>query len=75
VIPALVATVQHACPVTTPNAVITPARRPPASVLRIVTAVSGPGVVITQGGDTEERDGLTHASDYSGLTPEQHQSR
>jgi hypothetical protein len=41
VMPALAARLQHACPVTTPNAVITPAVRPPSSVLRIVTAVSG----------------------------------
>jgi hypothetical protein len=31
----------------TPIAVKTPARRPPSSVLRIVSAVSGPGVAMT----------------------------
>ena len=46
-IPAAVASVQVACPVDTPSAVKIPARRPPMSVLRIVSAVSGPGVAIT----------------------------
>src|SRR6187200_3261499 len=45
--PRLVATVQIACPVATPAAVPVPARRPPISVLRIVRAVSWPGVRMT----------------------------
>src|SRR2546425_3294214 len=46
--PALVATVQTNCPLATPQAVRTPDRRPPASVLRIVNAVSWPGVTMTR---------------------------
>ena len=46
-IPAAVASVQIACPLETPTAVNTPARRPPRSEFRIVSAVSGPGVTIT----------------------------
>src|SRR5438067_3013807 len=46
--PALVATVQINCPLATPAAVRTPDRRPPASVLRIVNAVSWPGVTMTR---------------------------
>ena len=42
-----VASVQTAWPVATPSAVKTPASRPPASVFRIVNAVSGPGTAIT----------------------------
>ena len=45
--PALVAMVQVAWPTDTPAAVATPARRPPSSVFRIVSAVSCPGVQIT----------------------------
>src|SRR5881397_3988623 len=45
--PALVATVQVAWPAATPAAVARPARRPPASVLRMVRAVSCPGVQMT----------------------------
>lgn len=45
--PALVASAQTAWPVATPSAVKTPLRRPPTSVLLIVSAVSGPGVTIT----------------------------
>jgi hypothetical protein len=45
--PTLAASVQTACPLHTPSAVASPARRPPRSVLRIVSAVSGPGVTIT----------------------------
>ena len=45
--PALAASVHTACPVETPSAVSTPARRPPASVFLIVSAVSWPGVTIT----------------------------
>ena len=41
------ASVQTACPHETPSAVKIPARRPPISELRIVSAVSGPGVTIT----------------------------
>ena len=47
VMPALAASVHTAWPVETPSAVSTPARRPPSSVLRIVSAVSWPGVTIT----------------------------
>ena len=43
----LVATAQIVCPLAIPSAVSTPPERPPMSVLRIVTAVSGPGVTIT----------------------------
>ena len=46
-IPAAVARVQIAWPLETPSAVKIPARRPPMSVFRIVSAVSGPGVAIT----------------------------
>src|SRR6266566_5106729 len=46
--PALVATVQTNCPLATPQAVRTPDRRPPASVLRMVNAVSWPGVTMTR---------------------------
>src|SRR5213080_464191 len=46
--PALVATVQTNCPLATPQAVRTPDRRPPRSVLRIVNAVSWPGVTMTR---------------------------
>src|SRR5689334_9974819 len=46
--PALVARVQVAWPEATPRAVATPARRPAARVLRIVRAVSWPGVQITR---------------------------
>ena len=46
-IPAAVASVQAACPPETPTAVKIPARLPPSSVFRIVSAVSGPGVMIT----------------------------
>ena len=45
--PALAATAHTAWPSTTPHAVRTPARRPPPSVLRTVSAVSWPGVTIT----------------------------
>src|SRR2546425_12812435 len=45
--PALVATDHVACPSATPAAVANPDARPPRSVLRIVSAVSGPGVTIT----------------------------
>src|SRR2546425_2232289 len=45
--PALVASDHVACPSATPAAVATPPARPPRSVLRIVSAVSGPGVTIT----------------------------
>src|SRR5919109_310070 len=45
--PALAATVHTACPLATPSAVKTPPLRPPASALRIVSAVSCPGVTIT----------------------------
>src|SRR5947209_7420580 len=45
--PAAVAKVHAACPSATPAAVKTPARRPEASTLRIVSAVSWPGVTIT----------------------------
>ncbi len=46
-IPMLVATAQIIWPLAIPSAVSTPPERPPMSVLRIVTAVSGPGVTIT----------------------------
>jgi hypothetical protein len=46
-IPTAEASVQVACPHETPSAVKMPARRPPISELRIVSAVSGPGVTIT----------------------------
>src|SRR2546425_2613507 len=46
--PALVATVQTNCPLATPAAVRTPDRRPPTSVLRMVNAVSWPGVMMTR---------------------------
>src|SRR5215831_16907968 len=46
--PALVASAQIACPVATPSAVAMPPARPPSSALRIVIAVSGPGVTITR---------------------------
>src|SRR5262249_764296 len=45
--PRLVSSVHAHCPVDTPTAVRTPLRRPPASVFRIVNAVSCPGVTIT----------------------------
>src|SRR5436190_20504387 len=45
--PALVAAVHVAWPAATPAAVATPERRPPARVLRIVSAVSWPGVQMT----------------------------
>src|SRR4051794_35263597 len=45
--PTLVATVHIVCPADTPTAVKSPATRPPRSVLRIVSAVSWPGVTIT----------------------------
>src|ERR671936_1492160 len=45
--PALVASAHVTWPLLTPQAVKTPARLPPASVLRIVSAVSCPGVTIT----------------------------
>ena len=41
-------------PAETPSAVNTPARRPPSSVFRIVSAVSWPGVTITSAGDGDE---------------------
>jgi hypothetical protein len=47
VIPALAASAQIASPLETPSAVNTPPRNPPAIAERTVTAVSGPGVVIT----------------------------
>src|SRR5271166_6732110 len=43
----LVATAQIVWPLAIPSAVSTPPERPPMSVLRIVTAVSDPGVTIT----------------------------
>ena len=46
-IPTADASVHTACPDETPSAVKIPARRPPSSELRIVSAVSGPGVTIT----------------------------
>ena len=46
--PALAATAHVTCPLTTPSAVKTPPRRPPASVFRIVSAVSRPGVTMTR---------------------------
>jgi hypothetical protein len=46
--PTLVASAQIACPAATPSAVRTPPRRPPSSVLRMVSAVSGPGVAMTR---------------------------
>src|SRR5258708_3437922 len=46
--PALVATVQMNCPLATPAAVETPDPRPPTRVLRIVSAVSWPGVMMTR---------------------------
>ncbi len=45
--PAAAASVQKAMPVTMPAAVRTPFTRPPTSVLRTMSAVSGPGVQIT----------------------------
>ena len=45
--PMLVASAQIACPVAIPSAVKMPPARPPSSVLRTVTAVSGPGVTMT----------------------------
>src|SRR5438105_2114827 len=45
--PADVATVQAAWPVDTPTAVATPVARLPRSVLRMVSAVSWPGVQMT----------------------------
>src|ERR1700682_1141387 len=45
--PALVARAQVTWPVETPMAVNTPLLRPPSSVLRMVNAVSGPGVTMT----------------------------
>src|SRR6266446_4548595 len=45
--PALVANAQMPWPVATPAAVARPAARPPARLLRMVMAVSGPGVAIT----------------------------
>ena len=46
-IPALVAIAQIVRPLATPSAVKMPPARPPNSVLRMVMAVSGPGVMIT----------------------------
>src|SRR4029453_2726805 len=43
----LAGSAQTAWPVEIPSAVRMPARRPPSSVLRTVTAVSGPGVMMT----------------------------
>src|SRR5688572_10478265 len=45
--PTLAATVHTSCPAATPAAVRTPPRRPPTIELRMVSAVSGPGVHIT----------------------------
>jgi hypothetical protein len=45
-IPVAVASVQAAWPADTPSAVQIPGLRPPMSVFRIVSAVSGPGVTI-----------------------------
>src|SRR5262249_46887997 len=45
--PTLVATAQTRWPVETPSAVPMPAARPPRTVFRIVSAVSGPGATIT----------------------------
>lgn len=45
--PRLVANAQIDRPVATPNAVSKPPARPPSKVLRMVSAVSGPGVQIT----------------------------
>jgi len=45
--PAPTARVQAACPLATPRAENTPPRRPAASVLRITSAVSWPGVTMT----------------------------
>ena len=46
--PTLVATDHVAWPSATPTAVATPAGRPPTSVLRMVSAVSGPGDMMTK---------------------------
>src|SRR3989442_7103325 len=46
--PALVATVQTNCPLATPAAVSTPDRRAPTSVLRMASAVSWPGGMMTR---------------------------
>ena len=46
--PALAASAHVSCPLTTPSAVKTPPRRPPASAFRIVSAVSWPGVTMTR---------------------------
>jgi hypothetical protein len=45
--PALAASAHTSCPLTTPAAVAIPQLRPPSSVLRMVSAVSWPGVTIT----------------------------
>ncbi len=45
--PIEVAIAQIAWPATMPSAVKTPPRRPPSNVLRMVRAVSGPGVTMT----------------------------
>jgi hypothetical protein len=45
--PRLVAKAQTAWPTETPSAVKMPPARPPSRVLRTVTAVSGPGVMMT----------------------------
>src|SRR4051794_30261778 len=77
--PALVAIVHVACPADTPTAVKTPATRPPSSVLRIVSAVSWPGVTITSA-DTPRKatsspierrggDELTQAALHRGVGP------
>jgi hypothetical protein len=46
--PAAAASAQTESPVATPSAVNAPPRKPPAMALRIVIAVSGPGVTITR---------------------------
>ena len=69
-IPAAVANVQTACPLETPIAVKTPARRVPRSEFRIVSAVSGPGVTITIAETAEKGSELAgHGSPVSQTTP------
>jgi hypothetical protein len=45
--PRLLANTQSAWPQTTPSAVKAPPRPPPSRLVRTVSAVSGPGVMIT----------------------------
>ena len=65
--PALAAIVQSAWPSATPAAVATPSRRPPASVFRIVSAVSCPGVQITT---AETATNAARLSSTSGVSPD-----